>query len=185
MILDHEHDTFYDIWTFNVTLMLTLLHFFQLVVKFFFLTGQVGDIHCQSAVGLLQLKDHENQMSLTARQQTSLPKATLTLTATFLNTDLMVFSDNHRCMYKKRKTLHSNLTELMVASFSPSSCLCLSIMSSISSSFMIFSFSKTEYCSSTMERASCSESAFVRLTSSREVSESLRREDKKGLLAFY
>lgn len=62
----------------------------------------------------------------------------------------------------------------MVASLSLSSCLCLAIMSLISSSFMIFSFSRSEYCSSAMERASCSESAFVKLASSCDVSDSLR-----------
>lgn len=34
---------------------LTLLHFFQLVVELLLLSGQVGDVHRQRAVGLLQL----------------------------------------------------------------------------------------------------------------------------------
>lgn len=34
---------------------LTLLHVFQLVVELLLLTGQVGDIHGQSAIGLFQL----------------------------------------------------------------------------------------------------------------------------------
>lgn len=74
--------------------------------------------------------------------------------------------------------LVAGLTELMVASLSPSSCLCLAIMSLISSSFMIFSFSRSEYCSSAMERASCSESALVKLASSWAVRESLWREGR-------
>ncbi len=67
------------------------------------------------------------------------------------------------------------LTELTVLSFSLSSCRCLAIMSFISSSFMIFSFSRSEYCSSAMVRASSSESAFVRLASSCVANESLQK----------
>lgn len=36
-------------------LLHTLLHFFELVVELLLLSGQVGYVHCQGAVGLLQL----------------------------------------------------------------------------------------------------------------------------------
>lgn len=62
----------------------------------------------------------------------------------------------------------------MVMSFSESSCRWRAIISFSSSSFIIFSFSRSEYCSSAIERASCSESAFVRVISSCAAKESLR-----------
>lgn len=66
----------------------------------------------------------------------------------------------------------------MVASLSPSSCLCLASMSSISSSFMIFSFCSWENCSSATERARRSVSALVKLDSSCFARESLTAEKK-------
>lgn len=98
----------------------------------------------------------------------------------YINLPQLVLSQHCNRLRTQRAKIKCVLTELMVASLSASSCLCRAIMSLISNSFMIFSFSRSEYCSSAMERASCSESALVKLASSCAVRESLPRETKRG-----
>ena len=75
------------------------------------------------------------------------------------------------CMYVGFKFIKYTL--MILLSLSDRSALCFALISLISSSNMAFSFSRSVICSSAMDRANSSDSAFAKASSSCAESESL------------
>lgn len=191
------HTKIYNSCNKHLNVLITLYCLLQFVVQFLLLIGQIGDITRQGPISFFQLQWTANTFISALLWNYKLNLISHYFQSIFIGLEMhciytsWYFQDCGELFYLtafKRLTIQrlspqldhlyftqtQNLTELMVMSFSESSWRWRAIISFSSSSFIIFSFSRSEYCSSAMERASCSESAFVRVISSCAAKESLR-----------